>query len=840
MNSKSYSKLSILVFSLLIIILLSISISIVFAEPGCGSCGGGGEPCFLPNVLIKLSDGSYTKISEIKVGDSVVGFDSNGNLVANTVEAVIRSQSDNYFILKTTSQEVKVTGAHPFYVGDGKYKKVVDLNPGDTVYVLVDGKLVKDKILSKERIDEKVDVYNLQVTGTNNYFANSFAVHNKGGLETTTTTIVHFCGDGTVNTGEQCELPNTINNTHCSQTTSTCSGNQTGTRDSLGNCNSACQCLKDPFTYSCVKNSCGAECAVNSDCQNKCVGSVRYYNGNCGSTSCSCTYTTQDCNSLDGWYNTTQTQWVDIDSCRQKQQLNQTYRDYSCSPDGCTFVITNWQWIDTGNVRNKPDGTVCGSNSTNNCPTDYCLGLVFYNSTFNPCNQLCSGGLCGTCNSCSLTTQVCSPVGCCDATCNSVNGCGLVQNNNNCQNYCSGPVRYFSGSCGSGCGCNYQTENCNYFDGWYNTTEKQWIDVNFCTKKEQLKQEYRDYSCAPGGCTYIITKYQWIDTGVYNYLPPTTSCGTNITSCPGNKCSGLTFFDWSYSPCTRYCDGSGNCGTCSTCDLTSLLCTASGCCDATCNPFTGCGSVKNNNNCQPYCIGNTRYFSGVCGNYCSCSYTTQNCDSSSGWYNTTQKQWVKCPDNPCKLCEQVKQQFKQFFCQPSGCTFTVTDERFIDTGRTKNTQCCKGNVILTTLNDPCPGTNLRAVISGVNGCSGKIAYLKEDSCDGKTIGFCTVGISSCLATFKISEVGDHTLVACLDKNGNGNFGDLGDQASKIIDVTCNACRTQTYCNSLSQCGGWCLTCNGKLSNPFKQSICLNTWQTCSYSCQIGYCSAGIC
>ncbi len=69
-----------------------------------------------------------------------------------------------------------------------------------------------------------------------------------------------FCGDGTVNGNEQCELPSTNNNQFCSQSGNICAGNKTGSRDSYGYCSSQCSCVNDQFSYSCVKGSCGATC----------------------------------------------------------------------------------------------------------------------------------------------------------------------------------------------------------------------------------------------------------------------------------------------------------------------------------------------------------------------------------------------------------------------------------------------------------------------------------------------------------------------------------------------------------------------------------------------------
>jgi hypothetical protein len=132
--------------------------------------------------------------------------------------------------------------------------------------------------------------------------------------------------------------------------------------------------------------TCNAECDQNTDCKDKCVGDARYYSGSCQST-CSCSYTNENCNSKDGWYNTTNTQWVDTDQCTQKEQVQQEYRDYSCSPTpsvACTYSVTNQQWIDTGQTKNKEDGTQCDDGL-------YCT-----------VNDACTAGICsGSSRDCS-------------------------------------------------------------------------------------------------------------------------------------------------------------------------------------------------------------------------------------------------------------------------------------------------------------------------------------------------------------------------------------------------------------------------------------------------------
>jgi len=103
--------------------------------------------------------------------------------------------------------------------------------------------------------------------------------------------------------------------------------------------------------YHCEKGYCGAECESCGDCPNKCVGNVWNYNGTC-TDNCLCSYLTENCDSYDGWYNTTETRWVETTGiCKEKEQLKQVYRDYYCS-NGCNYSITNERWIDTGNKRN--------------------------------------------------------------------------------------------------------------------------------------------------------------------------------------------------------------------------------------------------------------------------------------------------------------------------------------------------------------------------------------------------------------------------------------------------------------------------------------------------------
>jgi len=696
--------------------------------------------------------------------------------------------------------------------------------------------------------------------------------------DTTGTTGGAYCGDGYVDYGEQCEYPNTNNNAYCSQTTSTCLGNKTGTRDDKSNCDSSCQCVPDSFSYSCIKNSCGAECSINSDCSNKCIGNVRYYNGQCGSTSCACSYTTENCNN-DGWYNTTQKQWIELDVCREKEQLNQTYRDYSCTPSGCIFSITNWKWVDTGNIRNKPDGTVCGSNTTS-CLNDYCLGLIHYDWIYNACNKLCSGGVCGSCNTCTLTTDTCNPSGCCDATCDSSLGCGLIQNNNNCPNYCSGSKRYFSGSCGISCNCSYSSEDCNNYDGWVNITD--WICNGNCQRYKT--QEYRDYFCSIDGCKFIVNDTRNVienaPVGKHCVDGSFTSlgyCGSSSSYCSNScsykidryecsvfgSCNQFDFSDTANCPQNTVCSF-GNCMSDLSCNSQNVCkdvctsttelfrCNGAGSCNSfwkytdelVCNPYKCisnacsiacsklCGAeCEKDSDCKNYCLNDVRYYSGDCGSGCSCNYKTENCNAQDGWYNTTQKRTGPCSDNACQTCEEIKQEYKDCSCTPSKCQCKVTATRWIEKSR-KDVVCtggkvcqegkcvyvCEGDVDMTFERDPfCPNTNFKVKFSGLSHCSPRKVYLKENDCNGKILGSCTLGSKGCTLYLKMSELGNHPIAACIDKNSDGDFNDSGEQKISNVLINCHACTGRTKCNSLPICGGWC------------ESRCLNQGEICEAS-----------
>jgi hypothetical protein len=122
---------------------------------------------------------------------------------------------------------------------------------------------------------------------------------------------------------------------------------------------------------------------------------------------------------------------------------------------------------------------------------------------------------------------------------------------------------------------------------------------------------------------------------------------------------------------------------------------------------------------------------------------------------------------------------------------------------------------MTFERDPfCPNTKFKVKFSGLSHCSPRKVYLKENDCNGNILGSCTLGSNGCMLYLKMSESGNHTVVACIDKNNDGDFNDPGEQKISNVLINCHACTGRTKCNSLPICGGWCA------------SKCLNQGEIC--------------
>ena len=129
--------------------------------------------CFTAGTLVQLPNG-IKYIEDIEVGDIVKSFDVGTSSTVNSkvTETYVHSDRD-YMIINGI---IKTTSVHPFY-SDGKWIEAGDLSVGDKI-LHVDG--LEHTIEMIKLSDEPVTVYNFEVDGTHNYFAEGYLVHNKG------------------------------------------------------------------------------------------------------------------------------------------------------------------------------------------------------------------------------------------------------------------------------------------------------------------------------------------------------------------------------------------------------------------------------------------------------------------------------------------------------------------------------------------------------------------------------------------------------------------------------------------------------------------------------------
>ncbi len=137
--------------------------------------------CFLPESLILQSDGAEKPISTVRPGDRLLAYSPEGRIVQTKVRNILRHTVDEYVILTTERQTIRATAEHPFYVGHGTFKTLDILKVGDAIFARDGQSLLEQRILSLQRVRERVPVFNLQTDHPNTFFAGGVAVHNKGG-----------------------------------------------------------------------------------------------------------------------------------------------------------------------------------------------------------------------------------------------------------------------------------------------------------------------------------------------------------------------------------------------------------------------------------------------------------------------------------------------------------------------------------------------------------------------------------------------------------------------------------------------------------------------------------
>ncbi len=298
----------------------------------------------------------------------------------------------------------------------------------------------------------------------------------------------------------------------------------------------------------------------------------------------------ENCNDYDGWVDTGDTKWVNDsgNECKEKEQKKQEYRDYTCSAGSCDYTVTDTRWIDTGNTKNKDDGTDCGLDYYDDWVT-YCKGdEVWKHRLYH--DFYCEGGTCKDHTSWvdDQLMENCNDYDNCYAYGNgcedhdyhcSGGSCTYEYSNRHTdyyddwEYYCQGDEmwrhRLFHDFYCDGGSCTDHTswkdeqlvENCNDYDDWVDTGNTKWVnDLGYeCKEKEQKEQEYRDYTCSGGSCDYTVTEIQWIDTGNTRDKPDGTICGctanNTLKRCYDGACTDTGICNSTYCDADVGCDG---------------------------------------------------------------------------------------------------------------------------------------------------------------------------------------------------------------------------------------------------------------------------------------------
>ena len=130
--------------------------------------------CFTKGTKVKTPLG-YATIESLKKGDLVKSYDTKveAKVDSEVTETFLHKNHDGYLVI---NGNIKTTSNHPFY-SNGDWVDAGELSVGDKI-LHVDG--LEHTVESIENYDDTIDVYNIEVDGNHNYYAENYLVHNKG------------------------------------------------------------------------------------------------------------------------------------------------------------------------------------------------------------------------------------------------------------------------------------------------------------------------------------------------------------------------------------------------------------------------------------------------------------------------------------------------------------------------------------------------------------------------------------------------------------------------------------------------------------------------------------
>ncbi|MCD4740033.1 thrombospondin type 3 repeat-containing protein, partial [archaeon] len=455
----------------------------------------------------------------------------------------------------------------------------------------------------------------------------------------------HYCGDGELDTGEECELNATDDNQYCSQTKEECEGNQTMTRDAFGYCDGECFCIEDNWNNPvCIEGSCGAECDEDADCDDL------------------------DPHTLD---------WCELDACYcdheympycgdgnvdagEECELNATDNNTYCDQTSEQCVGAQIQYRDSFGYCDGDCGCVEDSWSNPQCVVDECNAECAINADCDDQDEY-------TIDTCNLDTCSCEyediPY-CGDGNVDPAEECELPETEDN--NYCDQTTetcegtktkyRDEAGYCDGNCGC--------VEDPW-NTPE---CVVGSCDATCAIDEDCTDLDPTTTDTCNLDTcscEHEYIGFCGDGYLYPleeecelnatdnNTYCDQTTEQCGGGTHDNKVM----YRDAFGYCDG--DCG-CIEDPWSEPICEVGKCgaeCDAT-------------HLCENYCEGTVRNYDAICGWCWSCEcedYSIEDCADGDGWYPTEETNGT-----------HILMEHRVYYCEPEACQYDVTETEWAE------------------------------------------------------------------------------------------------------------------------------------------------------------------
>jgi len=146
--------------------------------------------CFAAGTKVKTPFG-YSNIEELKVGDEVISYSEEARkLQKSFVTKLYTNWATKVVYITIGLETIKSTWSHPFWsVDKQRYIKAGDLSEGMKLFTAA-GR--EEEITRIKLVEEEIDTFNLEVSGSHNYFVSEMdiLVHNKTTSYVTNTTPV--------------------------------------------------------------------------------------------------------------------------------------------------------------------------------------------------------------------------------------------------------------------------------------------------------------------------------------------------------------------------------------------------------------------------------------------------------------------------------------------------------------------------------------------------------------------------------------------------------------------------------------------------------------------------